>query len=74
MRWVIIDLALLSLKKVDKRAVARNTLKRKMIESIRVLPKKERGYDMVFYMKKSAIEISQAELEVTLSSLTAKLE
>lgn len=56
-------------KKIDKRAVVRNTLKRRMAAAVAMLEVKEQGYDHIFYMKKAALEVTQEELEAVVREL-----
>ncbi len=53
-------------KKINKRAVVRNRLKRQMSVAVGVLPK-EQGNDYIFYMKKVAINTSTGELRATVN-------
>ncbi len=59
-------------KKVDKRAVVRNKLKRQMSTVVGVIPIKETGYDYIFYMKKAALTLSTEELKKEVESLLNK--
>lgn len=56
-------------KKVDKRAVGRNALKRRMTACVSLLDGITPGYDMIFYMKKAALELSPQELEAQIKEL-----
>jgi len=56
-------------KKIDKRAVVRNTLKRRMAAAVTALEVKDSGYDHIFYMKKAALEKTQEELEMAIKEL-----
>ena len=52
--------AFIASKKVNKRATARNLLKRKMRSCIEeIFDRIEGGHDFIFYPKKSGIEISR---------------
>ncbi len=43
-------------KKVDKRAVVRNKLKRKVVELLKLDKLEDNNLNLVFYMKKSALD------------------
>ncbi len=58
-------------KKVDKRAVARNRLKRKMTNFIEKVIEKIVGYDMLFILKKEAI-LGVNQLDKTTSDVLKK--
>ena len=58
-------------KKVDKRAVVRNRIKRKFNETLRELLSLELKYDLVFFVKKQILE---SEAENTKNMLTKALK
>jgi ribonuclease P protein component len=60
-------------KKVDKRAVLRNGLKRKMAVLVCSLPIKNMGYDMVFFMKKTAVEAPEDDIVASFTQLKTKI-
>lgn len=58
-------------KKVDKRAVVRNRIKRQFNETLRELLSLELKYDLVFFVKKQILE---SEAENTKNMLTKALK
>lgn len=60
-------------KKVDKRAVARNKIKRLITEAVRVNIKIERPLNLVFYAKKEAVDNSNigSEVEKVMSEISS---
>lgn len=51
-------------KKIDKRATVRNKLKRRILDSIRKNIKTEEPLDLIFYVKKGALDSENLEKEV----------
>ena len=50
--------------KVDKRAVKRNILKRKLRETVKtILPNLEKGYHLLIIAKKSALKLNTTEIK-----------
>jgi ribonuclease P protein component len=49
-------------KKIDKRAVVRNTLKRRMSSAVSPFAQAKEGYDMVFFLKKDILQATQAQI------------
>lgn len=50
-------------KRIDKRAVVRNSLKRKLSKSVEeIFDRIEGGYDLVFYPNTNSLDSSQEEL------------
>jgi len=60
-------------KKVDKRAVARNRIRRVLKESIRsVLPKVSNGYDCIFIARKDMLGLGVNDILPTVVSVFTK--
>lgn len=60
-------------KKIDKRAVVRNSLKRKLRSCIEeVFDNIQKGYDFVFYPKQSAIKAERSEILKEITGVLAK--
>ena len=55
-------------KKVDTRAVARNSVKRMLVSIIKELIKEDAQYRLVFYAKKSILAMSREEVKEQLRS------
>lgn len=65
--------ALIVSKKLDKRAVVRNSLKRKLRSCIEeIFDNIKKGYDFVFYPKQSAIKVERSEILKEITSALAK--
>lgn len=62
-------------KKIDKRAVVRNRIKRVVRSCIEdEWVKKSKGYDMLFLLKKSCIDASRSDICSVVSDIMGKLK
>ena len=60
-------------KKIDKRAVVRNEVKRKVRSCIEAMQKDIRpGFDMFFFLKKAAVETQRSEIDKRIQALFAQ--
>ena len=62
-------------RKVDKRAVARNRIRRVLKESVRsILPKVNNGYDCIFIARKGTLELGVNEILPIVISIFTKAQ
>lgn len=60
-------------KKIDKRAIVRNRIKRRMSSCIeQIIEKSKKGYDFLFYAKKDIITKKQEEICLTVQEIYTK--
>lgn len=61
-------------KKVDKRATARNKLKRRFVHIVKEITEdKNISYDFVFFLKKQIIEIERDQVKAELEKILVKI-
>jgi ribonuclease P protein component len=59
-------------KKLDSRAVVRNTLKRRICAAVSDLGKPTQGYDIVFFPKKELLDISVVDIGKSIKDVVQK--